>query len=69
MPSSLIDALFCKIEAHAGHGDQADPAKHLERDRCIVCTVIRLTKRLFFLLGFGERTMLLGLFILVGDIG
>ena len=35
LPSPLVDALFCKIEAHAGHGDQADPAKHLERDRYV----------------------------------
>jgi hypothetical protein len=33
LPSPLVDALFCKIEAYTGHGDQADPAKDLERDR------------------------------------
>ena len=37
LPSPLIDALFCIIEAHAGHGDQADPAKHLERDTSVSC--------------------------------
>jgi hypothetical protein len=31
LPSPLIDALLCEIEAHAGHSNEADPAKHLEK--------------------------------------
>jgi hypothetical protein len=30
MPSSHVDALFCEIEAHAGYGNEAGPAEHLE---------------------------------------
>lgn len=28
LPPSLIDALFCEIEAHASYGNEADPAEH-----------------------------------------
>ena len=36
LPSSLIDALFCEIEARAGYGNKADPAEHLEKRQCLV---------------------------------
>lgn len=39
LPPSLIDALFCEIEAHAGYGNKADPAEHLEKRQRLVSVV------------------------------